>query len=50
VWTCILTGKTGLTYAEALESEQKALKSMSSFPSVLEKVIVYLITLTKRGK
>lgn len=50
VWTCCLTGKTGLTYAEAVESEQKARKSMSTFPYVLEKVIVYLINLTKRGK
>lgn len=49
VWTCVLTGKTSLTYAEALESEQKARKSMTAFPFVLEKTIVYLINLTKRG-
>ena len=50
VWTCNLSGKTGLTYAEAVESEEKAHKSLQSFPKVLERVIVYLITLTKRGK
>lgn len=50
VWTCALTGKTVLTYAEAIESEKKAKKTISSFPSLLEKAIIYLITLTKRGK
>jgi bromodomain adjacent to zinc finger domain protein 1A len=44
-----LTGKTGLTYAEAAESEVKALKSLKSFPKCLENIIVYLITRTKRG-
>jgi bromodomain adjacent to zinc finger domain protein 1A len=50
VWTCTLTGKTGLTYVEALESEQKARKLLTNFPMALEKAIIYLISLTKRGK
>jgi bromodomain adjacent to zinc finger domain protein 1A len=49
VWTCNLTGKTGLTYAEAVESEEKATKSLATFPKVLERTLTYLITLTKRG-
>jgi bromodomain adjacent to zinc finger domain protein 1A len=49
VWTCMLTGKGGLTYAEALESEQKARKMIASFPDALKRAVVYLITLTKRG-
>lgn len=50
VWTCALSGKTGLTYTEALQSEDKARQLVSSFPKILEKVIIYLATLTKRGK
>jgi bromodomain adjacent to zinc finger domain protein 1A len=45
-----LTGKTGLTFSEALESEQKARKTLATFPQALEKAVVFLITLTKRGK
>lgn len=50
VWTCNLTGRTGLTYAEALESEEKALKALGAFPRCLQRTIVHLITLSKRGK
>jgi bromodomain adjacent to zinc finger domain protein 1A len=50
VWTCSLSGKSGLTYSEALQSEEKARQSISSFPRILEKVVVYLATFTKRGK
>jgi bromodomain adjacent to zinc finger domain protein 1A len=49
VWTCSLTGRTGLTYAEAIESEEKAVRLMEKFPNTLEKPILYLISLTKRG-
>ena len=44
------SGKKTVTYAEALESEQKARKLIANFPFVLERAIAYLITLTKRGK
>ena len=30
VWTCSLTRKSGLTYSEALQSEEKAIKSLKS--------------------
>ena len=49
VWTCSLSGKTGLTYSEALESEQRVRKAISSFPQALERAILYLVRLTKRG-
>lgn len=45
-----MTGKTGLTFAEAVESEEKALKSLKAVTQALEKAIVYLISLTTRGK
>ena len=49
VWTCVLTGKTGLTYTEAQESETKAKKVLAQIPQALERAILFLITLTKRG-
>jgi bromodomain adjacent to zinc finger domain protein 1A len=49
VWTCALSGKTGLTYSEALHSEEKARLSVGSFPRLLEKVILHLTVYTKRG-
>lgn len=50
MWSCSLTGKTGLTYQEALESEEKARKQLASFPDYLQKPILYLTTLTHRGR
>ena len=49
VWTCILTGKSGLTYAEAQESENKAKKIVTQIPSGLVRGILFLLTLTRRG-
>ena len=39
VWTCSITGKPGLTYQEAQESEAKGRKTLSNFPEHLPKVI-----------
>ena len=50
VWTCSLSGKSGLTYSEAIQSEDKARDSIKTFPRVLERLIIYLATFTKRGK
>lgn len=47
VWTCGITGKTNLTYQEALESETSARKQLD-FSPVLTKLMLYLISLTKR--
>lgn len=48
VWTCSLTGKAHLTYAEALESEENARKSLMEFPRELKIPILYLASQTKR--
>lgn len=50
VWSCSLTGRPGLTYQEALESEEKALKFLSSFPVYLETPVLLLARMTKRGR
>ncbi|ELT88139.1 hypothetical protein CAPTEDRAFT_221184 [Capitella teleta] len=50
VWSCEITGRSGLTYQEALECEQAAKKRLSSFPSNLQKPILFLATRTYRGR
>ena len=50
VWTCAITGRPGLTYQEALESEGRARKQLASFPEHLQRVVLYLSTLTHRSR
>lgn len=50
VWTCSLTGKPGLTYQEALDSEKRALRLLNKFPDGLKIPVLYLATLTQRGR
>ena len=50
VWTCSITGRSGLTYQEALDCEAKARKQLASFPDYLQKPILYLATLTHRSR
>lgn len=48
VWSCAMTGKSHLTYQEALESEENARKSIKYFPEELRVPILFLTTKTKR--
>ncbi|KAJ7399577.1 hypothetical protein BTVI_114083 [Pitangus sulphuratus] len=50
VWSCAVTGKPGLTYQEALESERKARHNLQSFPEALVIPVLYLATLTHRTR
>ncbi|XP_061467616.1 bromodomain adjacent to zinc finger domain protein 1A isoform X2 [Rhineura floridana] len=50
VWSCAVTGKPGLTYQEALESEKKARQNLQNFPEPLIIPILYLVTLTQRSR
>ncbi|XP_068938308.1 bromodomain adjacent to zinc finger domain protein 1A isoform X2 [Petaurus breviceps papuanus] len=50
VWSCAVTGKPGLTYQEALESEKKARQNLQSFPEPLVIPVLYLTTLTHRSR
>lgn len=50
VWSCSVTGRSGLTYQEAEESEEKALKQLASFPTYLQKPILYLAMKTQRSR
>lgn len=49
VWSCEMTGKNNLTYAEALESEKAARRSLKDFPMELRIPILFLATKTKRS-
>ncbi|OTF75420.1 bromodomain adjacent to zinc finger domain protein 1A-like protein, partial [Euroglyphus maynei] len=44
LWTCSVTGRTGLTYSEALKSEQESKALLSTIPTVLQKVMLHLMT------
>ncbi|XP_076013145.1 bromodomain adjacent to zinc finger domain protein 1A [Genypterus blacodes] len=48
VWSCALTGRAGLTYLEALESERRAQQSLKSFPSALVVPLLHLVALSRR--
>ncbi|XP_069882680.1 bromodomain adjacent to zinc finger domain protein 1A isoform X5 [Dipodomys merriami] len=50
VWSCAVTGRPGLTYQEALESEKKARLNLQSFPEPLITPVLYLTSLTHRSR
>ncbi|XP_053093526.1 bromodomain adjacent to zinc finger domain protein 1A isoform X1 [Pangasianodon hypophthalmus] len=50
VWSCAVTGKPGLTYQEALESEKKAKLNLQSFPKALLLPLLHLTALTQRTR
>uniref|UniRef100_A0A2M4A8W2 Bromodomain adjacent to zinc finger domain protein 1A n=1 Tax=Anopheles triannulatus TaxID=58253 RepID=A0A2M4A8W2_9DIPT len=48
VWSCALTGRPNLTYAEALESEKAARKLLKTFPDTLKGPFLLVASHTKR--
>lgn len=42
-WICTITGKSGLTYDEALQSENTAMEQINNFPTFLESPILFLV-------
>ncbi|XP_057200639.1 bromodomain adjacent to zinc finger domain protein 1A isoform X3 [Triplophysa rosa] len=48
VWSCAVTGKPGLTYQEALDSERKARQNLQNFPAELMVPLLHLTALTHR--
>ncbi|RXN19266.1 bromodomain adjacent to zinc finger domain 1A isoform X1 [Labeo rohita] len=50
VWSCAVTGKPGLTYQEALDSEKKARHSLQNFPNALLIPLLHLTALTHRSR
>ncbi|XP_076463791.1 bromodomain adjacent to zinc finger domain protein 1A-like [Babylonia areolata] len=50
VWSCAFTGRSGLTYAEAMESERMAEKRLATFDFALQKPLLFLVTLTQKTR
>lgn len=50
VWSCAVTGKPGLTYQEALDSEKKAKQNLQNFPAALMVPLLHLTALTHRNR
>ncbi|KAJ1102985.1 hypothetical protein NDU88_000417, partial [Pleurodeles waltl] len=50
VWSCAITGKAGLTYQEAVESEKKARRNIQNFPEPLIGPVLYLAGRTRRAR
>ncbi|KAK3891862.1 hypothetical protein Pcinc_004260 [Petrolisthes cinctipes] len=50
LWTCEVTGRPNLTYAEAAQSEARARKSLANIPKVLRRPVLYITSLTRRGR
>lgn len=48
VWSCEITGKPNLTYAEALESEKQARKLLRTFPAAVKGPLLMVASHTKR--
>ncbi|XP_075223802.1 ATP-dependent chromatin assembly factor large subunit isoform X2 [Lycorma delicatula] len=48
VWSCSVTGRSNLTYQEALTSEENARKILGEFPLTLRIPVFYLIALCER--
>lgn len=49
VWTCEMTGKSNLTYSEALNSEKAARRQLKDFPMELRIPILYIAERTNRS-
>lgn len=47
VWSCALTGRAGLTYLEAMESERRARQSLKSFPPSLLVPLLHLAAISR---
>lgn len=49
VWSCSITGKPNLTYAEALESEKQARRLLRTFPVAVKGPFLMVASKTKRS-
>ncbi|XP_014602713.1 PREDICTED: bromodomain adjacent to zinc finger domain protein 1A isoform X3 [Polistes canadensis] len=49
IWSCSITGRTGMTFEEALQCEENAKKSLKEFPMELRIPILYLASKTNRS-
>jgi bromodomain adjacent to zinc finger domain protein 1A len=50
VWSCSITGKSNLTYEEAVDAEKKARKRLGTLPKPLKKGLLWTAHHTRRGR
>eukprot|EP00794_Sanderia_malayensis_P020094 gene20094-22064_t len=50
LWTCECTGKNGLTYKEACESEEQARQHLSAIPDQTKRAVLELVHQTRRSR
>lgn len=50
VWSCKFTGKSNLTYSEALKSERQVIKQGNSLSSPLQRATLTLVHNIQRGR
>lgn len=50
VWSCAITGRSGMTYQEAEDCEEKARRQLATFPESLQRPLLILSTMTYRGR
>lgn len=50
MWTCAYTGRHGLTFQEALESERKAKDLLAAFPAKLQRPLLCIVLWTHRAR
>ncbi len=50
VWTCSITGKTGLTYEEAVQSELNANNMLTSVSPAIQLPVIYLMNYINESK
>ncbi|XP_046402688.1 bromodomain adjacent to zinc finger domain protein 1A isoform X2 [Ischnura elegans] len=48
IWSCSITGKPNITYAEALRSEASARNTLNEYPKSLKLPVIYLASKTRR--
>jgi len=50
LWTCECTGRNGLTYKEAMDSEQSVRKALRAIPDATKRAVLLLVHQTKRSR
>ncbi|XP_065062653.1 bromodomain adjacent to zinc finger domain protein 1A-like isoform X2 [Rhopilema esculentum] len=50
LWTCEGTGRSGLTYKEATESEESVRKALEAVPDATKRAVLLLVHQTKRSR
>ena len=50
LWTCECTGRSGLTYNEAIDSEKSVRQALRAIPDATKRAVLLLVHQTKRSR